>query len=568
MDDQSPPPLLTFAGQDFEISVPESAARAHSPVLAAALTPKNAAVISVTEFDFPTVQCLAQYLETGNYGLNASSFPSVISAIGQPVPEHYTRDLLISHARVNAISAHFEIPKLSQLTRSHIAPTLDHYWFDSAFLATVTAALGSKDPYLQRLLVSKAREHLDSLVNSPEFDHPTMLRSFHSIFRVSSTAQTTAETDSSAELGELRGQVSTASSERKDLQQQLAAASSENKQLRQRVGDISSERDQLQQRIRDKVVSGKQCDIDLKEKLETQQADFKKQLAAAMSENDRLRKSVTDLSSTHQQLQERIKGEEQKTAQSTRELADVSAARVDLQNELTASTTKNDQLRKELSAIFSGRQLLDQELRVAEDKVAEYAQKLEDKSKAQEAAERELRVASSERALLRKRWDQEREKVKTLTKSNEDLSLALELEKSSDASVIARKRDDLKKALEDEQKEVAKLTAENKLKAETLAAANKKADVYAAQKLRLETQYSEELKKSNSFKAELDVAKQNSIVFMGREHAANNKITKLIDTVHNHEWCRNCGDEFGSWIEDDGSSLILRCSNCRCRHYN
>lgn len=74
------PPLLTFAGQDFEISVPESAARAHSPVIAAALTPKNAAIISVTEFDFPTVQCLAQYLETGNYGVNAGSFPSVISA--------------------------------------------------------------------------------------------------------------------------------------------------------------------------------------------------------------------------------------------------------------------------------------------------------------------------------------------------------------------------------------------------------------------------------------------------------------------------------------------------------
>ncbi|KAH6954923.1 hypothetical protein DER45DRAFT_616255 [Fusarium avenaceum] len=567
MDVQSHP-LLTFIGQDFEISIPESAARAHSPVLAAALTPKNATIISVTEFDFPTVQCLAQYLETGNYGVNAGSFPSVISAIGQPVPEHYTRDLLISHARVNAISAHFEIPKLSQLTRSHIAPTLDHYWFDSAFFATVTAALGSKDPYLQRLLVSKAREHLDSLVNSPEFDHPTMLRSFHSTFRVSSASQTTAETDSSAELEELRVQVSTASSQRDDFQQQLAATLSENKQLRQRVGDISSERDQLEQRIRDKDISGEQCDIELKEKLETQQADFEKQLAASTSENDRLRQSVADLSFTHQQLQERIKGEEQKTAQSTRELADVSAARLELQNELMASTAKNDQLRKEVSAIFSGRQLLDQELRVAEDKATEYAQKLEEKSKAQEAAERELRVASSERTLLRERWDQEREKVKTLTKSNEDLSLALELEKSSDASVIARKRDDLKKALEDEQKEVAKLTAENNLKTETLAAANKKADTYAAQKLRLQDQYSEELKRSNSFKAERDAAKQNASLAMGREHAANNKVTKVIDTVHKHGWCRNCGDEFGSWIEDDGSWLILRCSNCRCRHYN
>jgi DNA repair exonuclease SbcCD ATPase subunit len=476
---------------------------------------------------------------------------------------------LISHAPVNAISAHFEIPKLSQLTRSHIAPTLDHYWFDSAFLDTVTVALSSKDPYLQRLLVAKSREHLDSLITSPEFDHSTMLRSFHSTFRVSSTLpQTTAEADSSAKLQELRGQVSTTSSERDDLQQQLAATLSENKELCQRVAEISSERDQLQQRVQDKVVSEEQCDIDFKERLEVQQTDFKKQLAAVTSENDRLRQSVTDLSSAHQLLQQRMKGEEQKASQSTRELAEASAARVELQNELTAYTAKNNQLRKEISAISSGRQLVDQDLRAAEGKVTEYAKKLGEKSKAQEAAERELRVASSERALLRKRWDQEREKVITLTKSNEDLSLALELEKNSDASVLARKRDDLKKALEDEQKEVARLIAENKLKAETLAAANKKADVYAAQKLRLETQYSEELKRSNSFKAERDVAKQNAIAFMGREHAANNKITKLIDTVHNHEWCRNCGDNFGSWIEDDGSCLILRCLNCRCRHYN
>jgi hypothetical protein len=79
MDDQDPP-LLTFAGQDFEISVPASVAKAHSPVLAAALTTKNSTIVSVTEFEFATVQCLAQYLKTGNYGVNAGSFPSVISA--------------------------------------------------------------------------------------------------------------------------------------------------------------------------------------------------------------------------------------------------------------------------------------------------------------------------------------------------------------------------------------------------------------------------------------------------------------------------------------------------------
>jgi hypothetical protein len=475
---------------------------------------------------------------------------------------------LISHVQVNAISAHFEIPKLSQLTRSHIAPTLEHYWFDSAFLSTVTIALSSKDPLLHRLLVSKAREHLDSLINSPEFDHPTMLRSFHSTFRVLSSTLPQAETDSSSKIEELKGKLSITSSKCDDLQQQLVAALSENEQLRQSVVDTSSDREQLQQRIRDTDVRVAQCDLDFKEKLETQQNGFQKQLAAASSENDRLRQSVADLSSTCQQLQQRVKDEEHKVSRSSRDLVEASTARTKLQNEVTESTAKNDQLLKEVSDISSERKLVDRDLIVAEKKVTQYAQELQEKSKAQEAVERELRVAISERALLRKRWNLERQKVSTLTKSNEDLNLALELEKSSDASVLARKRDELKKALENEQKEVKRLTAENNLKVETLAAANKKADTYAAQKLRLENQYLEEVKKSNTLKAERDAEKQNVVWAKSCEQAANNKITALIDTVFNRDWCRNCRYEFGSWIEDEGSCLVLRCSNCRCRHYN
>ncbi|KAM0236956.1 hypothetical protein ACHAP5_009246 [Fusarium lateritium] len=560
MDDQDLP-LLTFAGKDFEISVPESVARAHSPVLAAAL--KNATTISVTEFDFPTVQCLVQYLNTGNYGVNAGNFPSVKSAVvgQQPIPENYTRDLLISHVQVNAISAYFEIPKLSQLARSHIAPTLEHYWFDSAFLSTVTAALSSKDPYLHRLLVSKARDHLDALVNSSEFDCPTMLRSFHSTFRVSSS------TPPPAELEKLREQVSTVTTERENLQQQLAAASSENEQLRQRVTDISSDRERLQQRVRDTDTRVAQSDLDLKEKLESQKNAFREQLKAASSENDRLSQSVIDLSSTCQLLKQRVKEEENKLSLSTCKFGEASAAHDIMQKELSASTTMNDHLQEEISDVTSHMHQLEQERKVAEGQAAECAHNLEEKCKAMEAVDRELRVASSERALLRKRWDQEREKVSTLTKSNEDLNLALELEKNSDASVLARKRDELKKALQNEQKEVTRLTAEINLKAETLAAANKKADAYAAQKLRLEKQYMEKQKKSNSFKSERDTAKQNMGLAQGGENAAYSKITTLINTMLNNEFCRHCDNDFGSWVEDDGSCLVLRCSNCRCRHY-
>ncbi|KAM0262648.1 hypothetical protein ACHAPA_009158 [Fusarium lateritium] len=498
-------PLLSLVGKGFEISVPESAARAHSPVLAAALKNATTTTISVTEFDFPTVQCLAQCLNTGNYGVNANNFPSVSSAVGQqPIPENYTRDLLISHVKVNVVSAYFEIPKLSQLARSHIAPTLEHYWFDSAFLSTVTAALSSKDPYLHRLLVSKARDHLDSLINSLEFDGQTMLRSFHSTFRVSSSTPPSAETDSSVELEKLKKQVSTASSEREKLQQQLTAALSENEELRQRVADVSSDRERLQQRVRDT--------------------------------DTRVAQSVIDLSSTCQLLKQRVKEEENKVSQSTRNFSEASAAQDILQKELKA-------LQEEISDVSSHMHRTEQERRVAEGQATEYAHNLEEKSKAMEAVERDLRVAASERVLLRERWDQEREKVYNLTKSNDDLKLALEL----------------KKSFESGQKEATKLTTENSIKAETLVASNKKADAYVVPKVRLANPSMEEQKKTPGFKKNRDEEKQKPVLFKGREKAANDKTT----TLWNHDWCVNCGDESPLWTVDDATSgFVMRCSNC------
>ena len=48
------------------------------------------------------------------------------------------------------------------------------------------------------------------------------------------------------------------------------------------------------------------------------------------------------------------------------------------------------------------------------------------------------------------------------------------------------------------------------------------------------------------------------------------KLNGLVDNVNSWEDCRNCGYEFGFWIDrlesENNPQFKLRCSNCRCRH--
>ncbi|RSL44324.1 hypothetical protein CEP54_014732 [Fusarium duplospermum] len=50
--------------------------------------------------------------------------------------------------------------------------------------------------------------------------------------------------------------------------------------------------------------------------------------------------------------------------------------------------------------------------------------------------------------------------------------------------------------------------------------------------------------------------------------ALEKKTDDLLDILDNREYCRNCGNGFGCWIEDADTSFIVRCQNCRCRHYD
>ncbi|KAM0355202.1 hypothetical protein ACHAPU_001068 [Fusarium lateritium] len=499
------PPFITFAGKDFQLKIPFSLARDYPVVTAAA---KEKVIILVTEYDYSTVACLAQFLETRAYGLTDRDFPSIIAAAGHPpIPSDYTRDLLKCHAQINAIGSRFGIPKLAQLARSYIEPTLRNFWYDSAFLSTVATALTSEDNDLHRMLIIKAGLHLQSLIESPEVDRLMLLRSFDSTCRTCPEPQQTAirpdivhGPDNSAEREGLKKQVAsleervrTVSCQRDNLQQQLLAASSEQEHFQKNTANLSSENKALQQRIIDLKSKASESEQAHKDTLTAQQSGFQLQLAKAASEHSRV---VAKLSSECKQLREFTEGEKERVAQ------------------LTCG------LKEKAEAEQAG---LQERLRTVENEASESNAKLREASKELEAAKRELRVATSERDLLRKRWEESRAKISTLSKTNEDLNLALDLEKSSDLSVLLRKRDELKKALEDEQKVAAKLAAANLEKDTIIAAANQTASLQTVQKRRAEDQYMEERKKTHILMQERDMAKLNEAAAKQVESGVNQR---------------------------------------------
>ena len=49
-------------------------------------------------------------------------------------------------------------------------------------------------------------------------------------------------------------------------------------------------------------------------------------------------------------------------------------------------------------------------------------------------------------------------------------------------------------------------------------------------------------------------------------------LSTCLTTLERTDYCRNCGNEFLGWIETSGPnenpSYLLRCKDCRCRHWS
>lgn len=69
---------------------------------------------------------------------------------------------------------------------------------------------------------------------------------------------------------------------------------------------------------------------------------------------------------------------------------------------------------------------------------------------------------------------------------------------------------------------------------------------------------------------ELAKAKAETQMAVNQKNYLLARLNAIADTVNGWDECRNCDDDFGSWIERLGSpddpQFQLRCSNCRCRH--
>ncbi|KAG9501529.1 hypothetical protein J7337_007218 [Fusarium musae] len=528
------PLALTFLCQGFAFAIPQSIARAQSPKLTASLDAAQEMsqnpVVTVKDFSLDTVNCMVEFFKSGCYEVDQRNLPSVLQAVGgSPAPEHFMRDVLTCHLQICAIATQYGVPKLCELARDNIQKVFGGKWFDSAFLFTAAMVLKSKDDKLQRLLVTLARGHLHSLTTSDGFDHATMLKSFHPKLR---------EQDDTVQQNGDQTKSTTAPSIKKESSTELEALRLQVSSLKQQVITVSSERDQLREQI--SVVPVKQ------EELRQSHADI-------AAERDSLRGRLSTLAAENEELR---KVAAKKPAQVNRDEHGISDANKKSSTEIEA----------------------------------------EESAKIIETLQLELRVTKSESGLLKARWAREKTVSSILTQENDELKKTLELEKRSRVSITEFARDDVRNALKDEQKVTTDLTAKLAQASEALEAERKhtatlvKELTQTKRDLELERQrnsgmslrdrdrmnetiraqkseISALVKGRDEIKRELQMVRTEKKNEIDRKWEITNKINALIHTMHEWDECRHCGAEFGTYVEDHGSTLVLRCADCTTRHW-
>ncbi|KAF5559600.1 hypothetical protein FPHYL_7049 [Fusarium phyllophilum] len=528
------PLSLTFLCQGFAFAIPQSIARAQSPKLAASLDAAQEIsqnpVVTVKDFSLDTVNCMVEFFKSGCYEVDRRNFPSVLQAVGRsPAPEHFIRDVLTCHLQICAIGTHYGVPKLCELARDNIQKVFGGKWFDSVFLFTAAIVLKSKDDKLQRLLVTLARGHLHSLTSSKGFDHVTMLKSFHPTLR---------EQDDIIQQNGDQEKSTTAPSSQKENSTELEALRLQVSSLKQQVITVSSERDQLQEQISAASIK--------KEELRQNHADV-------AAERDLLRTKLWTLAAETKELQ---KAAVKKSAQ------------MDRDEDGTSDPNKKSS---------------------AEIEAEENAQILE-------TLQRELRVTRSESGLLKARWAKEKTKSSILTQENEDLKKSIELERRSRASITEFAREDVRNALKDEQKVTTDLTAKFAQASQALETERKRTATLVQEvaqtkgnlelerrrntgmSLRERDRMHETIRAQKAeisalvggrdeIKRELNTVRTEKKNEIDRKWEITHKMNALIQTMNNWCECRHCGADFGTYVEDQGNVLLLRCSYCTTRHW-
>jgi DNA repair exonuclease SbcCD ATPase subunit len=350
---------------------------------------------------------------------------------------------------------HYKMPKLSDFARDRIEKILRSHWSDGAFLGAVKVALTYPDDHaLHKALFSAGRAHLYSLTPSGEFDPATFLRSFHSGFRAfqspngckeplptttPSSVSNEQATDSFAEVEKLKSQVSV-------LQKRVSELCIERDELQHRVSEISNERNEQLQLALKEV-----------ETFRSQVSDLQQQASDTSSERDELKRQVSQLSKDRDGLQKAVT-QSQKEAE--KRIAAALQQATGAQEDAKIASTK---------------------LVRASSQAAEAERRAEKAEKSLSTFQTELKSATSERNLLRVRWQDGKAKSSALAKEIDDLKLSLDLERDIRDTVPIAVRDELKQSLEAEQGEVKRLTTELEKAQRSLSATGAQAAANAQQ---------------------------------------------------------------------------------------
>ncbi|KAF4456773.1 hypothetical protein F53441_1209 [Fusarium austroafricanum] len=300
-----------------------------------------------------------------------------------------------------------------------------------------------------------------------------------------------------------------------------------------------------------------------------------------------------------------------------------------LKEKVDALLSENEQLREnfqeqpvaisEQAATISENRSQLQQVEGAERRATQAEMKLGETTKTLEACQSELRVITSEKNLLKKRWEDSKSKLSILTQQHDDLKHALDLEKQNKSEFSECKRDELRNAVKAEQKESAKLSAEIARTSEELEKAMTDAAIATTEKQRWQEAYMKErnrasdcIQECDGLRTELQIEKgkqrvglslaerdqlqrdlgveKHKVATLTREqYQAKNKILVLVkardqakeqglaesqkidcflDEIDGITRCHNrrCRAEFGSHIERDGDGFIMHCYNCHFKY--
>ncbi|EEU35270.1 uncharacterized protein NECHADRAFT_88094 [Fusarium vanettenii 77-13-4] len=177
-----------------------------------------------------------------------------------------------------------------------------------------------------------------------------------------------------------------------------------------------------------------------------------------------------------------------------------------------------DRLQQDLSGLRERFSAASAECELAIKKNSDLAMERDNAQRALDEESKQKLAAVSGRDRIRQDYESERTRAATLLSS----------------------RDSFQKALDTEKQNYAKLWSERAALQQQMAT--------------LTTQHNSVTEQRNTARNEVA--------------ALQKKIGDLLAILEKRDYCRNCGNDFGCWIEDVVTSFILRCDNCRCRHYN